>query len=236
MISEQKLNYYTLAFKKLDNTGENTFNFAACIFGPFWLAYRKMYVESMIFSALLSGLWLPISASSFLYNGSSVVGIVISSLFILGLIWTVLGFYGNRIYRYFVSRQISNGYHLMPEYRTTSVLSALFAIIQPLYLLADIYENLKWQENYKFKEEDKAYSEENIAKYLKNDTENHFYGKLAVLCGIFTIVFSAIMMFVGPLAFLHKKATVKNKFTSMVQQINKSGLNDKNIKTIKIDD
>ncbi len=236
MISESKLNYYTSAFGKLDNTGKNTFNFAACIFGPFWLAYRKMYVESMIFSSLLSVLLLPIATSSFLYNGSSVVGIIISSLFILGLIFAVLGFYGNRIYRYFVSRQISNGYHLMPKYRTTSILSAVFAIIQPLYLLADIYENLKWQENYKFGEGDKIYSEENIEKYLKNDTENHFYGKLAILCGIFVVVLSAIMGLVGPWAFLYKNTVSRNGFSSIVKQINKSSSDYKGIKNFGIND
>lgn len=245
MISDNKLNYYVEVFKRLDETGKNTFNWAACLLFPFWLAYRKMYVETMIFSSILGSIIYPmflLFKFSVTVSGPIGLAIIVICLFFLIVLASVcipFGFYGNRIYRYYVTRQILNGYHLMPGYRTTSVLSAIFIPIQPLYLLADIYENTKWQATHKLTESEKEYTEENVVKYLKNGKKNHFYGKFAVLFGCFFEVLGFIALF--SLERTSSKAEVLShsisaQMKSISEQINKAGkTNDTCQDDLKID-
>ena len=46
---ETEEQYYEKAFKQLDETGKHTWNWAACIFGCAWMAYRKMYLYALFF-------------------------------------------------------------------------------------------------------------------------------------------------------------------------------------------
>lgn len=249
MISDKKLNYYIKAFKKLDETGENTFNWAACLLCPFWLGYRKMYVELMLLVSLISGLItyplaLFIHPSEIPSEFTATINIVVCAfpfiLFVASVaVCVAFGFYGNRIYKYYVTRQISNGYHLMPEYRTTSVLSAISMLVQLLFFLADIYENTKWQATHKLTESEKEYTEENVVKYLKNGKKNHFYGKFAVLFGCFFEVLGFIALF--SLERTSSKAEVLShsisaQMKSISEQINKAGkTNDTCQDALKID-
>ena len=53
--------YYIRAFKRLDETGKQTWNWAAFFFSGSWMAYRKMYLYSFLFKfslALFAGIVL----------------------------------------------------------------------------------------------------------------------------------------------------------------------------------
>ncbi|GHU13706.1 hypothetical protein FACS189449_09410 [Alphaproteobacteria bacterium] len=67
--------YYLAAFKKLEDSGKNTWNWAAFLGGILWCSYRKMFGECaflLLFEMVLSALFFPfLLFGAFAYFGEN---------------------------------------------------------------------------------------------------------------------------------------------------------------------
>jgi len=55
----RNISYYKVAFQKLDQENKTTFNWAAFVFGVYWLIYRRMWFSAtayVVINAILIGI------------------------------------------------------------------------------------------------------------------------------------------------------------------------------------
>lgn len=172
--------YYRKAFKRLNETGKHTWNWAAFFLGSCWMLYREMYLYGILgnlicflfltFSSLYARLSL--ETENFLY----ICGCL---LIYLGLS-VFYGYFGNSLYYRVVIYRIKKGYHLIDKYSPTSIrtvmpevlISSLFACCSTIFFaLINFFRKPK---NSELKESDTVVNEENITKYLEDKADHPF--------------------------------------------------------------
>ena len=111
--------YYIDAFEKLDAVGKNTWNWAAFFFGPSWMAYRKMYAYSFIALLLTYSFVWTMIAPLFAFTPFIPFGAMSGGGPFLAHI--LFGLFGNALYYQVVKKRIARGYHLVENFRPTSI-------------------------------------------------------------------------------------------------------------------
>jgi len=184
---KKSVKYYLNVFKKFDNEGKHTWNWAAFFLGCRWLGYRKMYRELAIIYAI-DCIALVVALCLFQGNRDS-----FNTLLLLIDAFTLVfaGYYGNTLYYRKVKNMIGRGAHEIPGCRPTSLVSAIIPFAWMLFWLAD-YIIIK---RHKQRVSNTDISEENVIKYL--DLSHHRqkspYNAIATLLGI-TLPFILIML------------------------------------------
>ena len=178
--------YYVKAFKRLDETGKNTWNWAAFFFGPAWMAYRKMYLYAFLF-VVIRGVFEFRASSLFAFNiygnfsslhllENEHQGLYLSISVFSWLACSILmGYFGNALYYNAVKKKIRKGYHLLRKYRPTSILSALCVVYSPFICFADWISR---RSQLKTSVESKV-NEKTVRAYLNPNKENHLSVKIA---------------------------------------------------------
>jgi len=178
IIVSRNSKYYLNAFKKLEE-GCDSWNWAAFFLQGMWMFYRKMYLYGLFSLALDFAIF-------FVIMSSTSIRISFGLSFVCNIAYKCLyGYFGNRIYYSVVKERISDGYHLMDEYKSTSKSLAILFIFLPsiyLYYLADVLANEKYFRS--AHREDNSVNEENILKYLSQDNQNHVQGKIAIAVSV----------------------------------------------------
>jgi len=190
MSKESRAKYYEKAFDRLEKTGKHTWNWAAFFGGFSWMGYRKIYLLEMVFS-FICGILYVLSWTgmclSFMGRISVPWGVFLTLFVLLFLVKRIgLGRYGNSLYYWTVKKRISRGYHLLNEYRPTSIV----AIICPIILwIADALSN----EIQLDKLNDNEVSAETIHAYLDPNKKNHWIVKtanvLVFVLWLFAVIF-----------------------------------------------
>jgi len=155
--------YYVKAFKRLNETGKNTWNWAAFLFGPAWMLYRKMYLYGTIFYMIFGTIQNVVVSTG---------SVFLAFFFSLG-IRILYGYFGNSLYYRIVKKRIRQGYHLLDRYSPTSI-SAVVPILGLLVCFADW---ISCDSQLKTKFEDKI-DEKTIRAYLNSARENPFIVKV----------------------------------------------------------
>ncbi len=108
--------YYINAYGKFKATGKCPFNFSACFFGVLWMLYRKMYIEAIVTSLIISCIELLMS------------GAIITILCAI-----VIGYTGNKLYIRKLERLQKN----RKDYKAggTNVLIVILVLIIPILLI-----------------------------------------------------------------------------------------------------
>jgi hypothetical protein len=107
--------YYSKRWSQAETRGGMSWNWAACLLGPFWMAYRRMYWQVGVYALIvgaepvlhaLFGVKLPLAGRPLLYAMA-----------------LLLGMYGNQIYRWHSEATIRHlrGYHYSPELENDSL-------------------------------------------------------------------------------------------------------------------
>lgn len=164
---ESEEEYYIKAFKRLDETGKHTWNWAAFLFGSAWMAYRKMYLYTLFFVLII----VVFRLCAFSLVSLSMYGTFLSpdlfenqhpvlyqSIFVCswGICCIFTGYFGNALYYNAIKKRIQKGYHLLQKYSPTSILSAFAIIYCPLICFADWISRklqLKTETEYEVNEE-----------------------------------------------------------------------------------
>ncbi|GHU14052.1 hypothetical protein FACS189449_10200 [Alphaproteobacteria bacterium] len=165
--------YYLAAFKKLEDTGKNTWNWAAFGGGAGWFCYRKMFWRGVLFD-IVCRIMMFAFAVAFGCAGELVSAMTMLAAFAICCVF--LGVFGNRIYYGRVKKNIKKGYHLCEKYRSTSPVmfflggfAALFIWIRDKCLLRDVRKN-----NTSF---DNAIDEKNIKAAIATKSEDYYMDK-----------------------------------------------------------
>ena len=176
----KNVEYYTEAFKRLDETEKNTWNWAAFFFGSSWLFYRKMYLCGFIIFMIERFIVRFMSDNNMIFPLFVFLG--------LRLLW---GYFGNAWYYDVVKARIGKGYHLLDKYSPTSFTSGISSFLGFLVCWADqisLKKQLKTETEYKV-------NEETIRAYLNSARENPGIVKAANI-----IIW--LFLFVGLLCYL----------------------------------
>lgn len=182
----KKESYYLHAFNKIENGGFH-WNWSAFFFPGLWMLYRKMYLESILVTVL----------SSILHVFELGTGLICSLQLILHVL---MGCFANTLYHRVVKDRIQDGYHMMEQFKPTSVSILLFGwlfIGIIFYWAADSVMNNRFLATSPVL--DTSFSERNIKLYLSERRENHCLGKIAIgvscaLTFLVPVVICAIML------------------------------------------
>lgn len=200
---ESEEEYYIKAFKRLDETGKHTWNWAAFLFGSAWMAYRKMYLYTLFFTLIsrvfelcvllylsfsvygnLSLFRLPEDEYTGLYPSVLICTWLVSSLF--------TGYFGNALYYRIVKKKIQKGYHLLQKYCPTSIPSIF---CWPFICFAD-WISRKLQQKTKVKSE---INEETVRAYLNPNKKNHLSVKIANVLGCLVFITANLIIIASTL-------------------------------------
>jgi hypothetical protein len=171
-VLKESEDYYIAVFKKLEETGENTWNWAACLLPFHWLAYRKMFLIFMTlgFNFLCLTCITGVAAASVDAHNSFII--------LITLVWMIffmilMGKFGNKIYYDRVKRNIRRGYHLCgTKYRPTSfwpVILGIFAF--PVTWIHDRFFLKPSTDDTSAR----AITEENIRAVISEETRKNYY-------------------------------------------------------------
>ena len=219
---ESEEEYYIKAFKRLDKTGKHTWNWAACIFGCSWMAYRKMYLYTLFFILIIVVFRLcAFSLVSFNMYGTFLSPdlfkyqhpVLYQSIFVCswGICCIFTGYFGNALYYNAIKKRIRKGYHLLQKYCPTSIPSALAIIYCPLICFADwIAYKLQLKTDVK-----SEVNEETVRAYLNPNKKIHIAVKIAnvLVCYIFLVG-----LFVAPAKKNEKQVMTKNVSVSLLSE------------------
>ncbi|GHT98151.1 hypothetical protein FACS1894126_3310 [Alphaproteobacteria bacterium] len=114
--------YYLSAFKKLENSGENTWNWAAFFFGPLWSYYRKMGFIG-IFFLFCYFICLVLFLEAHLFDIERTWKTETLAITFPMVLW---GIFGNKIYYWQVKQNIKAGCRLRKNYSPT---------LEPIYFI-----------------------------------------------------------------------------------------------------
>ncbi len=190
--------YYADVFELLDKSGKHTWNWAAFFFGPCWMAYRKMYLYSLlglllaypaigIFATFISGLSCLLFPVCFA-TGAFAFGTGMWMLFCMPLIVHCLyGYFGNALYYRIVRQRIFEGYHLIDQYKPTSITAGLscgvfgFIICISDIIIRNIHFSKKEQQENSDRKISNQHeiSQQNIIAYLNENRHKHWVSWIA---------------------------------------------------------
>lgn len=194
------MEYYEQAFKRLDETGKCTWNWAAFFGVNLWMFYRKMYLYGMVVSfvyySLHAIIWGIVSVMIETDHFGLMCAIEIS---LTVLLMVFLGYFGNAMYYRSVKNRIRKGYHLLEKYCPTSIPSAL-VFGAPFVCLADwISRKLQLKTELEIK-----VCEESVHDYLNPNRKIHWVVQSAnILCfALFLIVCNFLRYHIAALLFL----------------------------------
>ncbi|MDR1982674.1 MAG: DUF2628 domain-containing protein [Holosporaceae bacterium] len=157
-------NYYLSIMNGLSSGKKFYWNWGAFIGGPFWLAYRKMYLYSsvclILIVPLLIIMLLPNNAEHSSQLEQDVRHAILAASRILVILLQlffslILGIWGNNLYYRHIRKKIEKGYHLCKGYEATGIFVALcfmfFFVLMPNAYLKDkalVKKSLKEVDNW----------------------------------------------------------------------------------------
>ncbi|MBR1734311.1 MAG: DUF2628 domain-containing protein [Alphaproteobacteria bacterium] len=171
--------YYLDAFERLDAVGKNTWNWSAFFFGPCWLAYRKMHAYSFL---------------AFLFTYLSFWTAFIPFFFWIPfggfplILHILLGIFGNALYYRIVKKRVTQGYHLLENFKPTSIPCGLSCgALGVISFIADEFlrrKHFQTEEIEKTNQELSDFSLENIGSYLNEFRQKHIASRIAdiIIC------------------------------------------------------
>ncbi|GHU18154.1 hypothetical protein FACS189472_06070 [Alphaproteobacteria bacterium] len=178
LVRDSSEEYYLEAFKKLEDSGKNTWNWAAFGGGFLWFCYRKMFMLGVLYCHLPS--FVIVGIAGFLaFSNEAIIALAITfEVFVRVL----LGVFCNGIYYKCVKKNINAGNHLCKKYRPTSPvmsyiggswfvwpIAALIVWIRDRRLLRDVPKNGASFDN--------ALDEKNIKTAIATKSEDHYMDK-----------------------------------------------------------
>lgn len=209
MSSIARANYYEKVFGYLEKEKTHTWNWAAFFFGSNWMAYRKMYMYSIL-SSLFSLLWwvvLLMLAGMLTSINNDVISVFLMFLGIpLALVPNCLfGYYGNFLYYLTVKERIRDGYHLVPKYRPTSVVAFLFGFGGMLIVLGSdmLIKYLHFKNNSSSSDDNREINEKNIHVYLQPNKSKHWIAWVADF--LVVLVWWLLIIIIGVIPMLNTK-------------------------------
>lgn len=129
------VDYYVDAYEKYKN-GQNSWNWAAGLWGPLWTIYRGMYRLAFLFAPFLYLIMVPfVFASSSL---SSCASLFAFSFVFMTFFW---GFFGNRLYFKFIEKRYKKGYVQEGVHPVLVFISFLPLVSLPIFIIAVLIEN-----------------------------------------------------------------------------------------------
>jgi hypothetical protein len=189
ILKDRTDNYYLSVMNGLSAGEKFYWNWGAFIGGPFWLAYRKMYLYSSVCLTLIVPLLIIMLPSNnaghspqleqdvryAILAASKLLAVLLQLFFSI-----ILGVWGNNFYYRHIRKKIEKRYHLCQEYEPTNILIAycfmfFFALMPNVYLKdkARVKSSLKGVNNfdtsfnYKNIESLTSISSHYIKKFLK---------------------------------------------------------------------
>ncbi|MDR2107631.1 MAG: DUF2628 domain-containing protein [Holosporaceae bacterium] len=199
LLKDSADDYYVSAFRKINDTGKLTWNWAACCGGSCWLAYRKMYWFGLCYFLLTI---LP--SYTFLKEESLPVH---AALLVVSRI--LLGFYGNSLYYFAVKNRIKEGRHLNEKYKGAHTILlylnvTLFGAVAALIIWARdkiaLRGLLKSRTSF-----NSDLNEENIRAVISAGIDDHYLGKFRGICAKKLISSNWAAFFGGATWFFCKK-------------------------------
>ena len=144
-IGFSKLTYYKTNFAAIDSGKKVTWNWCACLFGPFWCFYRKMIWEGLI---LAVGSW-GISLISYAFDINNRVYNLISFLIDV-TIWILCGLFANYLYKKRFDKAKASCANLSPERKKFALMerggtnTGFIFLMVGVYFVLGIIENIIW--------------------------------------------------------------------------------------------
>ncbi len=187
LTKDPSLDYYLSAFKRIEETGKSTWNWAAFLGGEMWLNYRKMYMFGVfyfILAAIVSFIF-SFSIETFCKSaGFAWTEEIWISIFLIGFLLLpriILGFFGNKFYYKRVKKNIRKGYHLCDKYKVTSPVMLYFSYnpINPIVALVIwIHDRALLRKTLKSKVSfNNDINEENIKTMVSTKSEHYYLKK-----------------------------------------------------------
>ncbi len=219
-------NYYLQAFHKIETQDKNTWNWAAFFLGQTWMLFRKMYLYSFLIMTADTVLYMYLrSITNFSTDETQRPLSAIFVMFLyIALTRIIFGAYGNRIYYRLVKSRIRSGYHLLKEYRPTTISAALLSFFFPLFIfvIGGIYKMADYINFTSSISSNSSKSfevnEESISAYLTpsyhDGTANNIAKCIAILL---TLLFPFLI-----------KYTVQSTISSQYQKIQQNIMNQSN--------
>jgi hypothetical protein len=215
---DDEVEYYVKAFKRLDETGKHTWNWAACIFGSAWMAYRKMYLYALSFVIIIVVFRLcAFSLISFSMYGNFLLPnlfkdqhpILYQSIFVCswGICCVFTGYFGNALYYRAIKKKIRKGYHLLREYCPISILSWLCVFYSPLICFADWISRKSQLKT----EVESEVNEETIRAYLNPNKKNHIAVKIANILVCLLLIGAVAKIFTSDYRETRTRITTEKK-------------------------
>ena len=222
----EEVEYYKMAFKRLEKEGKHTWNWAAFFFGYVWALYRKMYLYSFLavilyyfLMKICSIVLIPLTTSG------SVIGLELCNFLlaiILGIIW---GRYGNALYYNVVKKRIKKGDHLLDKYRPTSFWGIWGSFPYIFMPIGDYLARRKFFKTHKLK--NNSVTAETINAYLNPKKENNWCSRSAIiiswLTGFFFMVSTSWTVYT---AYSVADSNTKQEMIKLVREYNKSGFDE----------
>lgn len=131
------VDYYVAAYEKYKN-GQNSWNWAAGLWGPLWAIYRGMYRLAFLFAPFLYLIMIPFAFGSSSF--SSYVSLFALSFVSMTFFW---GFFGNRLYFKFIEKRYKKGYVQEGAHPVLVFVSFLPFVSLPIFIIATLIENRK---------------------------------------------------------------------------------------------
>lgn len=192
----EEVEYYKMAFKRLEKEGKHTWNWAAFFFGYVWALYRKMYLYAFLYIVLsyILDFIIKFGIDSQTSSIELVFIKLISSIF-LGIIW---GYYGNYLYYRTVKKRIAEGNHLLIRYRPTSFWGIFGGWFSYLFMpIGDYFAHRKFFETHKLK--NNSVTAKTIEAYLYPAKENNWYSRGAIIISNLAMLFLVVGIFWLPI-------------------------------------
>ena len=199
MAKETKQDYYVKAFKNLDE-GKNTWNWAACFGGIFWMLFKKMYLYAFLF-CVVNGL---IIVGSLALGPKGVLPFAVIGIYFL-VTQIIYGFFGNALFYRIVKKKIAKGYHLLNKYHHESMSIVIISLstygifgllMSSFYSFSDWLARKIYFGNHELGNTE--INEKNIRLYLSDSSKEHTTGIIVkMLAVVFFIVAFIIMGQVG---------------------------------------
>ena len=182
-------------FLNTDTQEKNIWNWNAFFFGPLWLAKRGFDLDPLIFISILH-LFLGLVTFSSLRSGDFSSASACATILFAFMIF--FGYFGNRIYAFFVKHAVSFGLPLLDKYRDATFMG--YHKYQNDWVHARIFKP------YKRQPQKTEINEENVREYLHKEEElssDVLYMLVAWILGLYfydavlSIAVSRILSFFG---------------------------------------
>lgn len=152
-IGFSKLTYYKTNFAAIESGKKVTWNWCACLFGPFWFFYRKLFLEGLI---LAVGSW-GLSLISYAFDSDNKIYNLVA-LLIRVTIWILCGLFANYLYKKHYDKAKASCANLSPERKKFALMErggtngGFVLLMFGVFFVLGIIEGIIWPPEVVFEE------------------------------------------------------------------------------------